>query len=404
MAKPKHCLNKTVKSLQSEVYIGFKKTFKYHYQKITANQDKSKPTFIIIPGGPGNTSIRKYNKNSYNSGINADLSAEEMFWNLPPRSNIIFTDPRSLGCNKNNKLSKHTYKIKNQVNDILNIIKKEKLTNYIILGISYGSAVATQLTYLIEKQKIQTPKAVFLTATIGKALSFQSYKKALSDTWIALHAELPESVKKQLPKDFTQLKQDTDWVFPLGIDTQTWIHFLQLGISNSFRNYFVYPTQLVLKEQLMTLRYLHSSNRYRKKQLHHLKQTILSYKNINKGTNTVTKNEFYKQIWFNEIFNDTDTKEKKTFFDSKKYPIKSPIIYLHGTWDIPTPLKQALYHYKNQKHTKNKYFIKVKKGGHFVLPVLNSCKKEFWSLVNASNFKKLNKILEFCHSDLQLVL
>lgn len=412
LAKPRHCEDKNIKSVNSNTYVGSKKIFKYYYQKIIANKNKSKPVFVIIPGGPGDTSIRKHN-NAYNNGINGNLSAEEEYWNLPARSNIIFTDPRSQGCNQDNELSKNTYRVKNQVNDILHIIKKEKLTNYILVGLSYGSAVATQLAYAIEQKNTgPSPKAVILTGVVGKAIQPDFYEQALSYAWISLYAELPQTIKKYLPKDFTKLADEEDWVFPFGIDTQTWIHFLQAETSSPLRDYFVTPTEFALKDKLMLLKYLNRSSASitYKNLLVQLKSEILNYQELrstkikNVKAELEAKSEFYKQIWFNEFFYNPKTQNLKNFFDSKKYPIKSPVIYLHGTWDVQTSLKQALYHYKNQKYTKNKYFIKVNGGGHYVLPVLNSCTNEFWSLINNSDFKNLNKIIKNCNKDLQLVL
>ena len=125
--------------------------YNFHYQKIV--QDPKLPTYIFIQGGPGG------------DGIVALEHYKEVF-----PGNLILLDPRGLGCNAYNGAFSDFLPQMSSINyahDIIEVIKKEKLNHYIIVGSSYGTKVATMLAHFIEKYDMVPPSSVLLSGTMG---------------------------------------------------------------------------------------------------------------------------------------------------------------------------------------------------------------------------------------------
>ena len=74
-------------------------------------------------------------------------------------------------------------------------------------------------------------------------------------------------------------------------------------------------------------------------------------------------------------------------YDSKKFQIQSPVVYVNGETDTATPLWSAKYHYENQYLTTKKTFIEVSKGEHSPLGYMSmECKSSlFENIFNLSH-------------------
>ena len=256
---PKYCSDATVKSVQAPIEKGSDQTFEFFYQKIIKHQDPSKPVFILIPGGPGSTSMTEPmdpNFANYDVITGEPIDDTEMYWGLPQGSNMILTDPRSRGCNGNNDLSPSTYKTDNIVSDLVTLIQKEQLNNYVIVGLSYGTVVATRLVYEIESRKMPGPKALLLTGVMGKSFEVDIYGQAIGDVWKQFYAQLSKDIQKVLPPDIMAIKDSEDFTFPFGLETQTWINFIQSGLMYGRSYLYMDEDQNFLRRSLNKLKYL----------------------------------------------------------------------------------------------------------------------------------------------------
>ncbi|MBE8162678.1 MAG: alpha/beta hydrolase [Bdellovibrionaceae bacterium] len=416
---PEHCLDKSIKAVQAKVDSSSKKMFTYYYQKITKHNDSSKPTFIIIPGGPGRSAMTD-SQATFMDPVTARRSTDtELYWGLPIQSNVILTGPRSVDCNANNNLPSSSYSTKNIVQDLVALIKKEKLSNYIIVGRSYGTVVATQLVHYIEnKEGLLKPQAVLLTGVLGHSIHIDDQAKNVQAVWGQLYSGLSERLQKLFPPNVAAITNSEDFVFPLGIKTQTWLNMIFAKLTIGF-NYFSYEVELetFLKNLGQTLSQMSSTskNGYRylelKQHLQILKNQVKAYapKQIDRAlgaspkkedtlNNTSEKSLLFKVITQKEIYRGLqDNADESQFWNSNNWQIKTtPVIYFQGSWDIAVPLDNALSHYKGQKNKKHKYFITAKKGGHDILSGLNDCKENFWKAASKQNFANMISIVENC--------
>ncbi len=410
-------------SVKSKVDYASKKTFKYYYQKIIRNSDKSKPVFIIIPGGPGRSAMTNAD-NVFSDSYTAELTTNtEFYWGLPVKSNIILTSPRSIDCNLNNNLPSSSYVTKNIVQDLVAVIKKEKLTNYIIVGRSYGSVVATRLSYYIENNKdIKNPKAVLLTGVLGHYLDVNTVASDLQLVWGQIYKKQSSFIQKIFPQDISAITDSEDFKFPLDIGAQTWLNMIQYELKIGF-NYFSYELALAsfLENLGQTLNRISSASagghEYLRLNNHlkRLKQEVMAHApadNTSSQKISDQKNDKEKEI---SLFESITQKEiyinlgknpvkKSALWNSNNYQIKKiPVIYFHGSWDTTTTIKNAISHYDGQKVKKNKYFIKANKGGHDVLSGLNSCKTDFWKSVWNNNFNAMTAIIQDCDPNFKLL-
>lgn len=422
---PEYCLDSSIKSVQAQVDSASKKTFKYYYQKITKHTNPSKPTFIIIPGGPGRSAMTSAKAMFYDEHTAELTTSTELYWGLPVQSNLILTGPRSVDCNANNNLPASSYSTKNIVQDLVTLIKKEKLTNYIIVGRSYGSVVATQLSHYIENDNaILNPKAVLLTGVLGHYLDINTQATDLQNIWGQLYKELPSTVQVMFPPDISLITNSQDFKFPLGIGAQTWLNMISAELRIGF-NYFTYT--LALKDYLIDLKNtldklkrvntVNTSPHYKKLQQHlkNLKRTITYYApeidesplNPAPQENSTKKApSLFEVITQKEIYIGIgkDPSNISQLWNSNKYQInKIPLIYFQGSWDIATPISNALSHYRGQSRNKHKYFFVANKGGHDILPGLNDCKTDFWQSMSINNFKAMITTVQDCDLNFKLL-
>jgi len=164
------CIKSNIYSVSTAISIDQPQpgTFQYYYQYIQKG-DPSTPTIVVIPGGPGGKSIDDQPENPYFDWI-------QMLYGFPQKYNAILTDPRSIGCNQVNKnLPIDSFSSQNVANDIVAIILKLNLKNYIIYGHSYGTVVATLLGQLSSAGIIPKPRAIILSGTLGNY--FKNHKE-----------------------------------------------------------------------------------------------------------------------------------------------------------------------------------------------------------------------------------
>lgn len=407
---PEHCLDSSIKSVQAKVDSNSKKMFTYYYQKITKHTDPSKPTFIIIPGGPGKSAMSNAQSTFLDEITAEETTNTELYWGLPIQSNVILTGPRSIDCNANNNLPVSSYSTKNIVQDLVALIKKEKLTNYIIVGRSYGSIVTTQLSYYIENNKtITNPRAVLLTGVCGHYLDINTQSADLQLVWGELYKNLSASVQKMFPPDIAAITDSEDFQFPLGIGAQTWLNMIQAELNIGF-NYFTYEITLksFLENLEQTITRANHTNKgnphYRKlkQNLSFLKERVTYYSARKPSPNSILFETIASEIYIGQ--KKKNPVSQSQLWNSNNWQIKTiPVIYFHGSWDIITPISNALHHYKGQKVKKHKYFITAKKGGHDILTGLTNCKAAFWQSLSEHAFTTMITTVQACDPNFKVL-
>jgi pimeloyl-ACP methyl ester carboxylesterase len=126
---------------------------------------------------------------------------------FPADSNIILTDPRGVGCNSLDfptlQDAANSLSTENFASDILAIINDLKLDNYILVGTSYGTVLATVTASRAEAGETRTgPKSVVLISTLGHSMTgaFDPYV-GFSREWQRLSLSLDSRILSQLAAD-----------------------------------------------------------------------------------------------------------------------------------------------------------------------------------------------------------
>lgn len=379
-AKDIICNKQNIYSVEAKVSVDQPElgTYQYYYQYIK-KADPSVPTIIVIPGGPGGKSIDLSSESPYFDWI-------QLLYGFPEKYNAILTDPRSIGCNQVNKnLPIDSFTTENVAHDIVTIIKKLNLDNYVIYGHSYGTVVATFLGKIANDGIIPKPKAIILSGTIGHYFTNhkQEVMPAYYESWKNLRSLLPKKIQESFPQndDWSDFENDPSRTMPLGLSVASWANFIfdNLTEGGSYLNgQLVYPllTKLLL---------LNSNN---ESELEKLKIEVSTYTNETDETNPLLKlKPFHDSIWCKEL---EETKSPECLaqdfefnnpYDSKFFQIKDvPVIYIHGQFDPSVPIKKAFYHFKNQLN-ENKYFLLALNGGHATTMVITDCKDLFWKSI-----------------------
>tara|TARA_B110001454_G_C12723212_1_gene435872 strand:- start:14985 stop:16211 length:1227 start_codon:yes stop_codon:yes gene_type:complete len=368
------CFGPQIRAINLPLIYGKPDTSVYMYKRVQGT-NPTYPTVIVLPGGPGQSSIQQ-------SGF-FPMGA------IPKEYSRILTDPRGAGCNSNFK-NVFSYNTQTLAADILQIIKTENLQNYIIYGASYGTYLATVTASHVEKTRLPAPKAVVLEGVIGKSFDgFAPYMLAFSNEW--------ERVKRSLPGNWPQRLSKTGKL-PLGYSSEQWGMFIssQLILGDI-------PTPPVSGHILNYL--LKILDRYEdlkaKNQLDQLtSQEVASLKYINSQMAIGTSSLLFRSIACNELWGSWQEgrllTEGKLFsygnnvcslrmyqkYDSRAYQIKAPVYYFQGPFDPATPVAGAQYHFSNQLATK-KTFVLVESASHAPLTAgLSTCAPSVWSAIS----------------------
>jgi len=156
-------------------------------------------TLIVLPGGPGATTITP--------------TPPARYFDVPARWNVLLTDPRGAGCNTGPPSA--TFSTDTLARDILTIIKRASVTDYVLYGVSYGSVEATTLESLIEADPtVARPRALVLEGTIGHAWNgYDDYFQGFPFNW------------ERTKRDFLQPSTVAMFAgppYPLGISSTDW--------------------------------------------------------------------------------------------------------------------------------------------------------------------------------------
>lgn len=362
-----------IKSISVPLYfdkpVGIKIQYLYRYLR---GSNPEMPVVIYLPGGPGQDSINTgdpRHKSSYG---------------------FIQTDPRGTGCNThNNFIPDDAINTDNLASDIVTLITQLKLKKYIIYGVSYGSILATKVSYEIEKKGMTPPLAIVLEGVVGRAVDTTEVEYEYSKHWNSIKLKLDNYILKEL----------STTPLPFNIKPQQWALYLKfMMMVGRLPN-----SKFSLESQLSLL----NGSQIERDQLR------LSIESIEGPTEDEYR--VYKLIACHELYNedhgtvllDGDLKKDLLLGDSCKsipfnrpidtanWPVQTQIYYFVGENDPAAPLTGAYYHFNNQPISK-KIFILVKEAGHNPLKVnLSDCAPILWEAILRLDVD-LKKSLEQC--------
>ncbi len=359
-------------------------TFEYSYRWI--NIDRSKPVFIYIPGGPGQTSIRQ---------VPGWLEKE----------NTILTDPRGVGCNEQNPDSTpdEFYTSAEIANDIIGMIRQEKIENYVLYGTSFGTMVATMIASKVSHDSsIAKPKSILLEGIMGRASHGQEWEQNVSTQWLKLKKDLPDNIRSKIDAD--------EWPVPvtpedMGEGVSQWLTLGKGMLSSILTGLF---------------------NSTEKKQQEEIIKNFFHYNPQSLPPNFV---KVHRNISCREFSNEQSAPDeprllvkgqlvpgKKTYcsgiaysnpYDAGNWLVEAPIFYFVGENDPATPVWQAEYHFTKQTKTARFLTIIGEGAGHAPLSATlyfaDGCGKKVLESVATADFETVNSALKTCKTPSKVV-
>jgi len=364
IATQAQCPSDELRSVTRPVAEGSSQTFEYKYRFKCENPNW--PTVIFVPGGPGMTSTDDSQKD------------------FPKNANIIFTDPRGTGVNKEYWTKKPEGKrvtTEDVADDVVSIVKKLGLKNYVLYGHSFGTAVATVAGSKIDNDlTLATPKVILLEGTVGRAAQVNDQSDAAKAFWNKVKSEAYYCVECKADQKLEKFsKKDVGNVISMA---------LEAGLNGAYVHVFLNRVDdEQFGETAKKLEQIVSADQLR------LYKNIGCHEFFELG---ITDTEYDKGELKLINLGTCEGEKLDQPYDSRKWPIKkTKLIYIAGTHDTATPLMQMVYHYEGQSQT-NKQLICAARGGHSPLTQdLKDCNEKIWSTILAGN-SNLSKALEEC--------
>ncbi len=344
--------------------------FDYRFQWINKSIDKSMPTIIFLPGGPGGTSM-----DFYPALPGTEVTISELILGLPKNYSVIFTDPRGSGCNRDvdAELPEKAFTTQYLANDILAMIRALGLSNYILMGHSYGSLLATVVAARAADGEAIPPRAVVLSGVLGKVFVENEQRNAFEHEWMLIRSSLPKQISNQFPanpKDFENAKN-----LPFGLSAMHWGSFIVEGIIQGSM-YSAGGALVDLRSKLLFLLDPGSPDSMA------LRKEVM---NSGAGNGDLESRPVFYHIACSEFSKYLDICKTKNVelsapYDSAEWQIRTPIFYVQGLNDPSTPPAQAVYHFSKQKGA-DKYLVMVPGAGHPALGAINECKDKLWQAI-----------------------
>ncbi|MBT9558174.1 MAG: alpha/beta hydrolase [Myxococcales bacterium] len=146
-----------------------------HY-RVSPAESPNAPTVVVIPGGPGQAIMHESPTRPFALGA------------VPyPAVSLLSLDVRGSGCNVYSDDAgppEQVYSIDRAASDVASIVAAEGLTDYVLYGASFGTAVATAAAHELERRGLPAPKRLVLEGALGRAFpSFDAYFDAFEAEW-----------------------------------------------------------------------------------------------------------------------------------------------------------------------------------------------------------------------------
>lgn len=339
-ALPRHCTSEAVVSVERGTW-----TYRAH---LNDPEGRTGPTVIFIPGGPGQT------------GFQTPLA-------YPDEFRVVRTDPRGVGCNATTALQDSDLSTRETAHDIVLLIRKLKLKNYLLHGISYGTMVATMVARLTAEQGLTPPKAVVLEGVLGRAFHEGEYDQAYLQRWQQSRPLLP-------PKALTALEATAPFGVPAA-QVAAWLSML-LNYGERADGSSLLGDQLASPDESLAFR-IRALTRpadpdrarvHRWITCHEIASDMRDLQfdfDLKDGRLTRNQRRLCGEL------------SLTTPFDSARWPSPAPLYYFSGGLDPATPPWQADYHFAHQKGPRT--LIRVSRGGHAALSgSLMDCQQPLW--------------------------
>jgi pimeloyl-ACP methyl ester carboxylesterase len=337
--------------------------FSYAYRDFPSDKPQA-TTVIVMNGGPGATLLDTSPNELHPDGTqNFPLGA------VTTRDfRVVYTDHRGSGCNQcaAGALPDRVLTTENIAGDILTLIERLSLTDYILYGSSFGTVESTFIAAKAVERGLALPKALVLEGILGKSLTggFDEYMSNYDHEWALVQPSLPSEV-------LVQLQMTT---LPLGFSAHTWGTFLQGNILLGRIPPADYPLVPYLAplashdpQGVATLRalleatdQLFSDPDERRKLLPRVGDVFFCQELMGEAR--------FSALRAGRLVADgpdrcADIAHEWRPYDSRRFSIPAPIYYLEGADDPATPPWTARYHYDGQKQAQ-RTFIMVPGAGH----------------------------------------
>jgi len=324
-------------------------TFGYSY-KLYPGTDPNAATVIYVPGGPGQPGI--------------DVERDPDY--APLEYPHIQTDLRGIGCNAPETVEHYPdefYRSEFFADDVIAIVEDLGLDNYVLYGISYGTALATMVASRIEARGLPPPRALVLEGVLGGAFTsdLPGTEAAFVERWRLVRDSLDESIRSQLvaeplPLDLTPEQWGAGITGGLGVAefpgfTDPGYLGLMLGnlapgLSEEERNSL---RDVILDAGASTVDVMGD-------RLHHLVSchefSETEYVSLKLEAGELVPTRFdCTEVALSEPFSAAD------------WPVHVPIYYFSGTLDPNTPPWQASAHF-NAQTAAPRQVVHVLGGGH----------------------------------------
>jgi len=349
-------------------------TFGYSY-RLYPGSDPAAATVIYLPGGPGQAGI--------------DVERDPAY--APLEYSFIATDLRGTGCNapENNAPSgpehypDEFYRSVYFADDVIAIIEDLGLDNYVLYGISYGTALATIVASRVEERGLPAPRAVVLEGVFGTAFTSDQpgTEVAFQERWRSVRDSLDESVRSQLvveplPFDLTPEQWGAGILGALPIaETPMSANLDYLGAvltslapaaseeqRNSVRDFILAVGASPVDAMGDRLHRVVTCNE--------LAETDFESLSLEAGE-LVPNGVDCADVPLAEPFSAAD------------WPIHSPIYYFSGTFDTNTPPWQARAHFDAQTAAPRQ-LVSIEGGGHNARSLnLTDCAGPLWQAMAA---------------------
>lgn len=383
------CNDKGIQAIQIPVYAGNANSPKFKYSYRIRPGALNKPYIIVLGGGPGQNTIAP--------GSAPILGA------FPENYSLVYTDPRSVGCNNTYSFSDDALSSLALADDVATLIShllQQKILRqpYFIYGASFGTQHATILTKRLKQKGIPLPQGVVLEGVSGHHYSgFNEYFKHFQTEWERIkQQDLQPGVRKFFESPLPTNSSN------IGYSSKVWGQFLSLQIILG------YLPQAGQKFRHLIDWYLTDPDGQA--------ASVPQLNGLFQGTNDgkmVPVEKLFRVIGCREIWGEfypgrdivaghliaTGENVCKYMrmdqpYNSKSWQIPVPIYYFQGMHDPTTTLNQATYHFENQ--SSQRQMIVVERASHGPLSVaLRPCANQLWDTITV-NPKKLQEVAKAC--------
>jgi len=344
-------------------------SYPVHALKFPASITPSKGTIFVLEGGPAEITGR--------GGP------------FPKDYDVVRFDYIGLGQNANLSATAEMMSLEGQAQAAKKIITAMKLKNYVIYGHSFGTPVATITASIIgrdPKMKDYQPRSVILEGTVGTRAIPPNETRESNRAWDLLTpAEQQIFIQKYETtiKFLTpRLKRNLDMI-------------LEMSLAENPRKaadalkHFQVPVWATSPEKM--------------KAMFPWADKPLTPDEVNTGISRMYRAAGCQVLpvidppekLFNGLFSnvlDTTVCRCRSInrdFDSAKFQIKSPVLYIQGDMDGQATIENARYHYDHQT-TKNKSMLVVKDGGHAsTFDEMANCTPLIYAAAFAGNWSNL---------------